>query len=186
MADRLYRSRDDRMLAGVAGGLAHVMDADPSLIRIVWVVVTLLSGGLALIVYIIMAIVVPEAPVGWEAQHGGPVAPTAPPQPVPPGGWVGPDGSVVPFAGGPAEAGGATSPPGAAGPVSWGYDSPRPPRDGRLAGVVIGLILILLGGAFLVREFIPEVDLSVVWPALAIGLGILLLLLSVRPSHTSD
>ena len=67
MADRLYRSRDDRMLAGVAGGLARVMDADPSIIRVVWVVVTVLSGGLGLLVYVVMAIVVPEAPDGWDA-----------------------------------------------------------------------------------------------------------------------
>jgi phage shock protein C len=33
---RLYRSRRDRMLAGVAGGLAEMWDADPSLVRIVW------------------------------------------------------------------------------------------------------------------------------------------------------
>ena len=36
MAERLYRSREDRMLAGVAGGVAETLDADPSLVRIVW------------------------------------------------------------------------------------------------------------------------------------------------------
>ena len=60
MNERLYRSRDDRMLAGVAGGLAEIWDADPSLIRIVWALLVVLTGGVALLVYIIMAIVVPE------------------------------------------------------------------------------------------------------------------------------
>ena len=60
MNGRLYRSRDDRMLAGVAGGLAEQWDADPSLVRIVWAVLVFLTGGIALLVYIIMAIVVPE------------------------------------------------------------------------------------------------------------------------------
>jgi phage shock protein C len=60
MNEHLYRSRDDRMLAGVAGGLAEIWDADPSLIRIVWAMLVVLTGGLALLVYIIMAIVVPE------------------------------------------------------------------------------------------------------------------------------
>ena len=92
MADRLYRSRDDRMLAGVAGGLARVMDADPSIIRVVWVVVTVLSGGIGLLVYIVMAIVVPEAPDGWDAARSSAAA-AAPREPVPPGGWVGPDGT---------------------------------------------------------------------------------------------
>ena len=55
MSDRLYRSRDDRMIAGVAGGVAEQLDADPSLIRIVWAVLIVLTGGLALLVYIVMA-----------------------------------------------------------------------------------------------------------------------------------
>lgn len=180
MADRLYRSRDDRMLAGVAGGLARVMDADPSVIRVVWVVVTLLSGGLALVVYIVMAIVVPEAPVGWDGQHSGDPATSAPREPVPPGGWVGPDGTVVPFAGTAPGAGGTT------GATGEGWDPVRSSGDGRRAAAIIGLILILLGGAFLVREFMPAVDLSTVWPVLSIGFGIVLLFLAIRPRRTSD
>ena len=60
MSERLYRSREDRMLAGVAGGLAEMWDADPSLVRIVWALLVVVSGGIALLVYIVMAIVVPE------------------------------------------------------------------------------------------------------------------------------
>jgi phage shock protein C len=60
MSERLYRSREDRMLAGVAGGLAEMWDADPSLVRIAWALLVLFSGGIALLVYIVMAIVVPE------------------------------------------------------------------------------------------------------------------------------
>lgn len=184
MADRLYRSRDDRMLSGVAGGLARVMGADPSIIRIVWVLVTLLSGGLGLVVYIVMAIVVPEAPVGWEGPPSGAPAGAPRREPVPPGGWVGPDGAVVPFAGGPPDAGGTSGAPGAPDATAWGWTQPRSSGDGRRAGVVIGAILILLGGAFLVREVMPGVDLSAVWPVLAIGFGVVLLLLSVRPRRT--
>ena len=72
MTERLYRSRDDRMIAGVAGGVAEQLDADPSLIRIVWAVLIFLTGGLALVVYIVMAIVVPERPAGLEPGPGGP------------------------------------------------------------------------------------------------------------------
>ena len=60
MNTHLYRSRDDRMLAGVAGGLAELWDADPSLVRILWALLVPLTGGIALVVYIVMAIVVPE------------------------------------------------------------------------------------------------------------------------------
>ncbi len=57
---RLYRSRRDRMLAGVAGGLAEMWGADPSLVRIIWALLVIFTGGIALLVYIVMAIVVPE------------------------------------------------------------------------------------------------------------------------------
>src|SRR6478736_10107751 len=66
MDDRLYRSTDDRMLAGVAGGLAEMWDSDPSLIRIVWAMLAFFTGGIALVVYIVMAIVVPERPESWS------------------------------------------------------------------------------------------------------------------------
>ena len=60
MGYRLYRSRRDRMLAGVAGGLAEIWGADPSLVRIIWALLVVLTGGIALLVYIVMAIVVPD------------------------------------------------------------------------------------------------------------------------------
>jgi phage shock protein PspC (stress-responsive transcriptional regulator) len=183
VADRLYRSRDDRMLAGVAGGLARVMDADPSIIRVVWVLVTILSGGIGLLVYIVMAIVVPEAPDGWDPQRMSDPGVGAPRGPVAPGGWVGPDGKVVPFAG---THPGSVAPTATAGATPDGWHPPRHSGDGRRAGAIIGLILILLGGAFLVREFMPAVDLSAVWPVLSIGFGVVLLVLAVRPRRSSD
>ena len=73
MNERLYRSQHDRMLAGVAGGLAEMWDADPSLIRIVWALLAILTGGLALIVYIVMAIVVPDEDAVWPATPAKPV-----------------------------------------------------------------------------------------------------------------
>jgi phage shock protein PspC (stress-responsive transcriptional regulator) len=60
MGYRLYRSRRDRMLAGVAGGLAEMWGADPALVRIIWALLVVFTGGIALLVYIVMAIVVPE------------------------------------------------------------------------------------------------------------------------------
>jgi phage shock protein C len=59
---RLYRSRKERMLGGVCGGLGEHIDVDPSIIRLVWVVVTLLSLGIGIIVYIVAWIIIPESP----------------------------------------------------------------------------------------------------------------------------
>jgi phage shock protein PspC (stress-responsive transcriptional regulator) len=59
---RLYRSTRDRMLAGVCGGVADHLAVDPSLIRLIWVAVTLLSLGTGIIVYILAWIIIPEEP----------------------------------------------------------------------------------------------------------------------------
>ena len=53
---RLYRSRD-RQLAGVAGGMAEYLDIDPTVVRILWIIVGIPSGGLALIAYFVLALV---------------------------------------------------------------------------------------------------------------------------------
>src|SRR4051794_41688315 len=82
------------MIAGVAGGVAEHLDADPSIIRIVWAVLIFLTGGLALLVYIVMAFVVPERPIGMEV-----VRPPAEPdasEPVPAGSWRAPACPPVP------------------------------------------------------------------------------------------
>lgn len=74
MNGRIYRSRRERMLAGVAGGLAELWNMDPSLVRLVWALLVPLTGGLALLAYIVMAIVVPEG----EAPPAGPIDADAP------------------------------------------------------------------------------------------------------------
>jgi phage shock protein C len=60
---RLYRSRTNRKLAGVCGGLAQYFNTDATLIRVLFVVFTLL-GGPGLVAYVVLWIVVPEEPVG--------------------------------------------------------------------------------------------------------------------------
>jgi phage shock protein C len=60
---RLYRSRSDRKLAGVCGGLAQYSNIDPTLIRVLFVVLALL-GGPGLVIYLLMWILVPEEPQG--------------------------------------------------------------------------------------------------------------------------
>ncbi len=61
-AKRLYRSRKDRMIAGVCGGIAEYFNIDPVIVRII-ALILLLPGGLpGLIPYIILWIAVPEAP----------------------------------------------------------------------------------------------------------------------------
>ncbi|MFC1933042.1 PspC domain-containing protein [Chloroflexota bacterium] len=58
MEKRLYRSRSDRMIWGVCGGLAQYFDIDPTIIRIIAVLLACASGA-GILAYIILAIVVP-------------------------------------------------------------------------------------------------------------------------------
>ena len=57
---RLERSRTDRFLGGVCGGAARYLNMDPTLVRVLWVVLTLVLGGAPLIAYLVMLFVVPE------------------------------------------------------------------------------------------------------------------------------
>ncbi len=59
MEKRLYRSKSDRMIWGVCGGLAKYFDVDPTLIRIIAVLSIFISGA-GIIAYIILAIVIPS------------------------------------------------------------------------------------------------------------------------------
>ena len=59
---RLYRSRKDRIVGGVCGGIAAHLEVDPSLVRLVWIVVSLISLGTGLIVYLAAWIIIPESP----------------------------------------------------------------------------------------------------------------------------
>lgn len=61
---RLYRSRTDKMIGGVAGGMASYLGVDPILSRLVWV--ALLFSGVGFLLYIIAWILIPEVPEGLE------------------------------------------------------------------------------------------------------------------------
>jgi phage shock protein C len=62
---RLYRCRTDRRLAGVAAGVAEFFDLDPSLVRVLWFL-SIFLGGLGVLLYIGMAIIVPLEPLSAE------------------------------------------------------------------------------------------------------------------------
>jgi phage shock protein C len=59
---RLFRSRKNRMIFGVCGGLGEYLNTDPTVIRILWVILGISSLGIAILLYLIMAIIVPEEP----------------------------------------------------------------------------------------------------------------------------
>ena len=61
MDKRLYRSRSDRKIAGVCGGIAEHFGWDPTLVRLGWLLLTLM-GGSGVLIYLILWLVMPESP----------------------------------------------------------------------------------------------------------------------------
>jgi len=63
---RLVRSTNDRKIAGVCAGIADYFDIDPTLVRVLWLLATLVPGP-NILAYIILWIAVPEGPTGVSA-----------------------------------------------------------------------------------------------------------------------
>jgi phage shock protein C len=202
MNERLYRSVDDRVIAGVCGGLAARFAVDPSLVRIAYAVVALITGIFPLLVlYVIMAAVVPEEPTGFAGRSPTPPDPDAMP------GWNAPGDSAgaagAGFAGAPT-AGDVTGTsqlePGAS-PAAWAsppaaWASPpgasdAPPsgpeggrrarrRNDRTAAMIGGVVLVALGVYFLVRDRLA-IDWGIVWAAGLMALGVVIVIAAFRP-----
>jgi phage shock protein C len=148
MNRRLYRSPDDRMLAGVAGGMAETYDMDPALVRVVWTLLIIFTGGVFLILYVVMALVVPLRPYDELLATTEPAA----------------DGETTTLGTAPvmstAEARRARR---------------RERREGDNTGpLILGALLVIVGGLFLARQYI-NIDIGQLWPVAIIALGALLI-----------
>ena len=62
---RLYRSDDDRVIAGICGGLGEYFSIDPVLIRLLWIVSIMLGGG-GIIVYLLGWLLIPRRPMDFS------------------------------------------------------------------------------------------------------------------------
>ena len=64
---QLFRSRNERMIAGVCGGLGDYLNIDPTIIRLIFVLGAFATGSALFWAYIIMMVVIPEEPLASEA-----------------------------------------------------------------------------------------------------------------------
>ncbi len=80
---RLYRSRTDRWIGGVLGGLGAYLGIDPLVLRIGTILLTVLGNGSPILAYVVMWILVPEEPLAAASPVPPPAAspPPAPPSP---------------------------------------------------------------------------------------------------------
>lgn len=56
---KLVKSRTNKMLTGVCGGIGELLGIDPTIIRLIWAALSL-AGGTGIILYIIAAVIIPE------------------------------------------------------------------------------------------------------------------------------
>jgi phage shock protein PspC (stress-responsive transcriptional regulator) len=147
MNKKLYRSSKDKMLGGVAAGLADYFNIDPTLVRVLFVVILFL-GGTGILAYIIMWIIVPEEPFVFQTTAAG--------------------SSDKP------ETETTSEKQENSFDAQAYFNSVEKKREKRRT--TAGLILLVLGLIFLADNFIPRINIGEFWPLIlvAAGIGILL------------
>ncbi|MGI6554428.1 MAG: PspC domain-containing protein [Bacillota bacterium] len=178
---RIYRSSTDKMLGGVAAGMAQYLDLDVSLVRLLWIM-TLFLGGVGLPAYIIAWIVIPEEPYPGALSAGAAVKSVETTEAAGPGtaGEEGEGGNTEEISPGKTENG------------SWEGETQGkkdmeslPPGESDAEGrrkKVLGIILIIFGFAFLLRETVNIDFFRYFWPLLLVFLGIYIIVSDKRGS----
>ncbi|NTW26013.1 MAG: PspC domain-containing protein [Lentimicrobium sp.] len=157
--NRLYRSVHGRVIGGVAGGLADFFSMDPTIVRLIFVLLAVF-GGSGVLLYVILWIVLPE-----KYTFGTYNAYNTPPSSSESKGGKGGVGETFEgFENG--EKGFGTEP---------GIAEKRK-FEGSLIG---GVVLILIGAFFLAERFIPHINFSDFWPLLLVVVGVVLILNSL-------
>lgn len=156
MDDRLYRSRHDRVFSGVCGGLGERFDVDPALVRLGWIVVGILTGVFPLLViYVLMAIVVPEEPPGFVESFAPPPPGTA------------------------ASAAWRVARETERAARREARRARRTESRDREMGMIAGIVLVAIGGAILLDQWF-RIAWSVVWPGALIVIGAAIIVGAVR------
>lgn len=64
---KLYRSKSDRKLSGVCGGIAAYFNIDSTLVRLAWALISFFSASIpGILIYIVCAFVIPDEPDAWD------------------------------------------------------------------------------------------------------------------------
>jgi phage shock protein C len=153
MEKKLYRDEHHKVISGVCAGLADYFGIDVSIVRLVFVLTLILKGGGGLL-YIILWIVLPKKPFSYIP----PVDYTVPPTP-----------------------GSPYQQYQSANPYQQPIPTYVPPQQKKpsTASIIGGLVMILLGGGFLLDllNIIPDWDFEKWWPAILVIIGLALILL---------
>lgn len=146
MYKKLYRSVTDKMIGGVCGGLAEYFAIDPVIVRLIFVL-AVIFGGSGILAYIILWIVIPQKPY-----------------------------IITPFNNEQTKNNSTATndekkTENAQSNMNFGYDKPQNNKT-----IFAGAFLIVLGGIFLLDNFVPRFHFGDFWPLILIGLGIAIIL----------
>lgn len=142
---KLYRSRNDRVFFGVCGGLAEYFDIDPTIVRLVTVIIAV-WGGVGVLAYLVAALIIPEEPEG-NLRHA-----------------KGGDKSQEKDMASKKDFGKKME----AAAQQIKTEVTKEPGKGQWIG---GLILIAFGVLFLINQFVPSLDFGKLWPVILIVIG---------------
>ena len=161
MPTRLERSITNKVVAGVCGGIAEYLQVDPTLVRVFFVLGTIFTGGLGLLGYIVLVVLMP-----------------LPGQPVP---FVKTSDMTTSTVEGAAASGDPAAEPA---PLAAPAAAARPtdPEVAERNRAAFGIVLIALGAIFLLSNagLFRLVRWDLAWPLVFIAIGALLLVQRVR------
>lgn len=202
---RLYRSSADRVFFGVCGGFAEYLDVDPLIVRLLFVLLSLMVGS-GIFLYIVCALLIPDEEKAARMEEARRAyyyqkqayerQPNAAPQPGPAPerpvsyqeraayGSAGAKTSVNPGGAGKAQAPVNDGMPGTdaqsgAGAQNYGYGGPgEAERSRQLRGdnTTLGAILVAIGGLVLLKYLVPRLSTTLIFAVLCIAAGIYFIL----------
>lgn len=158
---KLYRSFHGRVIGGVASGLADFFGMDPTIVRLIFVLLAVFGGG-GVLLYIILWIVLPEKNA-FNTYNAFSIPSSSPPPSTASESGSGNSGIGETFDGFENKERGYTPD---AGQVA------KRKFEGSLIG---GLVLILIGVFFLAEKFIPNINFGDFWPLLLVVVGLVLI-----------
>lgn len=166
---RLYLSRD-KVIGGVAGGIAEYFDVDPTIVRLIWALA--IFSGVGVLVYIAAMIIIPERPAGDFAHTEDE------PQEQEVIDELKQAARQLTETGGEAASEVAQKIRGSIERLNQTTDHPQPKEEqpSKDSQRNLGLVLLIVGLFFLTRNFWPWIPWNLVWPVLIIVLGISLFL----------
>lgn len=148
MNKTLYRSNRDKMIAGICGGLSDYFNMDPTIVRILWVVFTFATNGAGIIAYIVGMFIIPKKPYDFNNNDDHERR----------------EHMNNNHANSNNDG------------VNQQSGNGNYVNDKKSSSKLAGVILIMVGAYFLLREFFVWIDFSYVWPVMLIVVGTMVIL----------